>query len=424
MSDHLPYFYALKTNSQSKKLNQSYIYSRNYNIHTLKNLYQDLERTDFDSILLQDNLLDPNINYNIFENILVQAINKHIPLKRIKFNKHKHKRNKWITLGIIKSIKFRDNLYRNMKLCPHNTLEYIHMKQNLKTYNKILKRLIKEANINYYKVKFDKYHSDPKNTWSIINEVINKPQSKQTIDYLNINDDKISDKNSIVNHFNNYFSEIGFKLASVIPVPENIVFTDYLRTEINTTFDFEQVSVEKVQNIIENLNSKQSSGNDGISTMLLKHLAPVLYKPLTFIINQSLLTGIFPDKLNLAKVIPLYKKDNTHLIENYRPISILPSISKVFEKSVYDQIYAYFTQHAYLSNSQYGFRKDHSTEYAILEIVDRIAYEVENGNVPIAIFLDLSKAFDTLNHDILLSKLQFYGIKGSSLNWFKSYLYD
>ena len=158
--------------------------------------------------------------------------------------------------------------------------------------------------------------------------------------------------------------------------------------------------------------------------MLLKHLAPVLYKPLTFIINQSLLTGIFPDKLKLAKVIPLYKKDNTHLIENYRPISNLPSISKVFEKSVYDQIYAYFTQHAYLSNSQYGFRKDHSTEYAILEIVDRITYEVENGNVPIAIFLDLSKAFDTLNHDILLSKLQFYGIKGSSLNWFKSYLYD
>ena len=150
--------------------------------------------------------------------------------------------------------------------------------------------------------------------------------------------------------------------------------------------------------------------------MLLKHLAPVLYKPLTFIINQSLLTGIFPDKLKLAKVIPLYKKDNTHLIENHCPISILPSISKVFEKSVYDQIYAYFTQHAYLSNSQYGFRKDHSTEYAILEIVDRITYEVENGNVPISIFLDLSKAFDTLNHDILLSKLQFYGIKGSSLN--------
>ena len=162
----------------------------------------------------------------------------------------------------------------------------------------------------------------------------------------------------------------------------------------------------------------------GISTILLKQLAPILCKPLTLILNQSLLTGIFPDKLKLAKVIPVHKTDDTHLTENYRSISILPSISKVFEKSVFDQTYIYFVQYKYLSENQYGFRKDHSAEHAILEIVDRITSEMEIGNTPISIFLDLSKAFDTLNHDILLFKLKFYGINDTCLNWFKSYLYD
>ena len=176
--------------------------------------------------------------------------------------------------------------------------------------------------------------------------------------------------------------------------------------------------------IIKTLKCKTSYGHDGISNNLLKKLEPVLSTPLTLIINQSLNTGIFPDKFKLTKITPIHKKGDNHSVENYRPISLLPSISKLFEKVVYDQIYTYFTNNKYFCPNQHGFRKMHSTEHAVMEVADRILTELDKGNIPLAIFLDLSKAFDTLNYEILLNKLQYYGIKDKELAWFKSYLYS
>ena len=213
---------------------------------------------------------------------------------------------------------------------------------------------------------------------------------------------------------------IGSNMASTINTPPNCSHKDYLKMDIGTNFKFNTVTEAKVQNIIEQLNSRSSSGYDGLSTSLLKKIKLVISRPLTTIINQSLNTGIFPDKLKLAKIIPVHKKGSKHSTENYRPISLLPSISTIFEKIVFEQLYSYFVKHNYLCNNQYGFRKQHSTEYAVLEIVDRIAYALEKGNMPLALFLDLS--FDTLDHSILLSKLEFYGINGLPLKWFETYL--
>ena len=123
-------------------------------------------------------------------------------------------------------------------------------------------------------------------------------------------------------------------------------------------------------------------------------------------------------------MIPLFKKDSPYIFDNYRPISLLPSISKVFEKVVYKQLYSYFQSQKLLYKSQYGFREDHSTELASLELCDRIFRYLDEGKLPITIFLDLSKAFDTLDHDILLHKLKYYGIKNKEHAWFKSYLTD
>ena len=130
-------------------------------------------------------------------------------------------------------------------------------------------------------------------------------------------------------------------------------------------------------------------------------------------------TGIFPDKLKIAKVIPLFKKRDPTLIANYRPISLLPAISKIFERVIFNQMNAYFTLNNLFYDKQYGFRKYHSTELAALNVIDTIVNHMDNGNTPFAVYLDLSKAFDTLNHFILLDKPKFYGFRGTSISLIK-----
>ena len=149
-----------------------------------------------------------------------------------------------------------------------------------------------------------------------------------------------------------------------------------------------------LEKIADKLDNKKSCGIDGISNIIMKSINNILIKPITIIINQMLETGVFPDKLKVAKVIPLFKKGDPTLLTNYRPISLLPSLSKIFEKVIYQQLYAYFENLNLFFKGQYGFRKGHSTEMASLELVDRILSFMDNGDTPNGIFLDLSKAFD------------------------------
>jgi hypothetical protein len=421
ISDHYPCFYSFQ-NSKNYIKPQKLIPSRKCNDNNIKKIYCELESANIMDLLNHDDNTDPNINYNILEHILITALDKHMPIKQWKFHKHKNKKSKWITQGIIRSIKFRDNLYKRMKETPCNTIEYLNMKQNLTTYNRILKRSIRQAKLNFYQNKFHECKSDSKETWYVINEVINKAERKHTPDYMIINNHKISDKAILSNNFNEYFSKIGTNMAESIENPQHISYDKYLTNTFNTRFHFKNIDENQTEKIIKQLNAKSSYGHDGISTNLLKKLSPILIKPLTLIINQSLHNGIFPDNFKISKIVPIHKKNNIHLVDNYRPISLLPSISKIFEKIVFEQLYTYFDGNKYLCQSQYGFRKMHSTEHAILEAVNRICLDLDKGNTPLAVFLDLSKAFDTLNHDILLNKLQYYGVRNSELNWFKTYL--
>ena len=176
--------------------------------------------------------------------------------------------------------------------------------------------------------------------------------------------------------------------------------------------------------IINKLKNKNSSGVDEISNKLLKAIGTELNKPLTIIINQCLLTGIFPDLLKIAKVKPLFKRGDACQLNNYRPISLLPTISKVFERVIYSQLYTYFSENN-LSEQQYGSRAQHSTELASVKLVDNIITQMDSVHdvkTPVTIFSDLSKAFDCLNYNIFLSKMEYYGVSGTSLALVKSYL--
>ena len=275
----------------------------------------------------------------------------------------------------------------------------------------------------YYESRFNRIGNDIRRTWKTINEILTKNQTKNKFPTVfNDNGSMITDKVNIANKFNVFFTNIGEKIANGINYDGNKNYGHYLNKDIHSSFTFMNIDEDAINKIIYNLPPKSSSGCDGISTKLLKVIAPVIIKPLTLLINQVLNTGTFPDKLKIAKVIPIFKKGDPSLFENYRPISLLPAISKVLEKIIALQLSSYFEKNKLLFDNQYGFRPKHSTEHAALELIDRITNKMDTNEIPLNIFLDLSKAFDTLDHSILLNKLKYYGLKGSTLNLFQSYL--
>ena len=195
----------------------------------------------------------------------------------------------------------------------------------------------------------------------------------------------------IANCFNNFFTQIGSSLAKSIKTPANKSYKDYLHQTITSTFSFSTVESEHVTKIIKCLKSKSSFGHDGLSTILLKSISDKIVLILTKIINQSLCTGIFPNSLKIAKINPIFKKENPHIPDNYRPISLLCAISKVLEKVVYIQVYDYMTKNELLFKSQYGFKKLHSTELAAMEITDKIFSNLDKNQLPLAIYLNLQR---------------------------------
>ena len=232
----------------------------------------------------------------------------------------------------------------------------------------------------------------------------------------------VNNSTEIADEFNKFFVQIGPNLASKIEHPLGKSYKHYLKTPVSHIFQFKKINADSVAKVIHSLKSKSTSGPDRLSNILLKEIAEDIIEPLTVIINQCFQTGIFPEKLKVARVTPIYKKGDAHLFDNYRPISVLPSVSKVIERVMHNQLHEYFTRLKLYYSSQYGFRSMHSTELAALELIDRITTKLDNNEIPINIYLDLSKAFDTLDHDILLYKLSYYGIKGVSLKLIKNYM--
>ena len=416
-SDHLPTFYIEDCN-EKPQLPTPYA-TRLINKESLESFENILRPVNWTNILKEEN---PERAYANFFNLLDDARAMAFPEVMIKPSKNKFSHEPWMTKGLLVSCRSKSKLFSKKIKNPSD--------QNIgqfKIFNNIYNKVRRQAKSNYYNTQFSQQKSNMKQTWTLIREVIgNRKRQKDSLpDFFIENNSILNDPLSISNGFNDFFVGIGPKLASEIP-PSNKQFSDYLGTANDSQFKFSSVSQDNILEYCKKLKPKSSLGCDGFSNKILKQIAPLIIIPLTYLINLSLKTGYVHSTLKMAKIIPVFKDSDPHSFNNYRPISLLSPFAKLLEKIVCYQLYNFLQYHGILYKHQYGFRPGHSTSHPLMHFTDNIfsALNQEPSKFNISIFIDLKKAFDTVNFDILLKKLSHYGIKDTENLWFQNYLYD
>ena len=274
-------------------------------------------------------------------------------------------------------------------------------------------KMNKEPKREYFINKNHASEGNLKEAWKTMNKVVNKRSKTTRIWYLNVGSNSIIGPVGIANSMNEFFWFVSDELCKDIPDTEDgLLMCEYAMNSSNPIFDFIPVVSEQVVLTMNKSKTSNGFGLDEISSLVLKIGTPILAEPLSWLFNLSLSSGIFPDQYKIAGISPIYKEGLSDIRSNYRPISVLPVISKLFEKLIYDQYYNVLVWNHLLYCQQSSFRRLHLVLICLLKCANDWYQNTEKQTYTSVIFIDVKKAFDTLNQDILIKKLQLYGITG------------
>ena len=305
------------------------------------------------------------------------------------------------------------------KLYKNNRIAF----QEYNNYKNNLCRVIRKSKRDYFINKFNSCKNDIKGSWKIINSILSKKFKKSdNITILDSRGREIHDSNVIANDFCNYFSTIAHRLDSDIPVT-NTDPMGYMPDPIPASFTPALATEHEVETIIKSVPNKSVNINI-MPIFIYKKIAPLISPVICDIFNSSVNEGMFPSNLKLSRTRPLFKSKNTKVKDNYRPISLLPFLSKINEKLMKTRAIEFLNENEILYNKQFGFRAGCSTSDAVLHYVDDCVAALDKRLYTVTVFLDFSKAFDTVNHDIMLRKLDRLGFRGNTNDYFRSYLCD
>lgn len=367
-----------------------------------------LQTIDFTSVMNCD---DATTAATCFVNIVSTVVNNNSVTRTIPSKKRIIK--PWITPGLLRCIRNRDNLSLQSKGDPNNSILQVTFKRYRNFCNNLLKKIKRE----YERTEFEKHRRNPKATWNLIKSISNLQNNKSTaIELLSIT----PDPSDSVDNVNDFFANVGKKLASKITNKHCTRSSD--NNSCPNSMAILSPDCEEIERIILGLRANCAVGWDGISAVLIRAARHTLIPIISHIFNLALTSGVFPAVFKRALVHPIYKSGDRGSVNNYRPISVLTILSKILEKIINSRLLNYLNSQNIISENQYGFRTGRSTEDAVLEVTGIIAKNIKNKLKTLAIFLDLSKAFDTVSVPLLLEKLERVGVRGVCLDIFRSYL--